>query len=156
MLHKRAKEREGGGKILVKAKDYYSLRERRSSRPNSIVLVMLSSCYSLLFWFSLFLAFWLLEFHLFVDCWLSVIVIHCYVNLESLYIVILLEISININTIVVFYHCHPCFLGTITYCNEKNCIDDASFTSIVGKGTIPLTTKCTLHFVLHVPKLVCN
>ena len=42
------------------------------------------------------------------------------------------------------------------YCNEKNCIVDVSFTSIAGKGTIPLTAKLMLHFVLHVSKLALN
>lgn len=42
------------------------------------------------------------------------------------------------------------------YSNEKICIVNGSFTSTAGKGTITLTTKLTLHYVLQVPKLACN
>ena len=42
------------------------------------------------------------------------------------------------------------------YCNEKIHVTDGSFPHVVGKGTIPLTTKLKLHSVLHVPKLACN
>ena len=38
----------------------------------------------------------------------------------------------------------------------KICIVDGSFTSIAEKGTISMSTKLTLHSVLHVLKLTCN
>ena len=42
------------------------------------------------------------------------------------------------------------------YCNEKIRIANGSFTHIVRKETIHLTTKLTLHYVFHVLKLACN
>lgn len=51
-----------------------------------------------------------------------------------------------------------CLFGSYSpvYCNEKIRITEGSFTSIEGKGTIPLTTKLTLRSILHVPKLAWN
>ena len=40
--------------------------------------------------------------------------------------------------------------------NQKIRIADGSFSSIAGKGSVPISEKITLQSVLHVPKLACN
>ena len=40
--------------------------------------------------------------------------------------------------------------------DQKIRITEGSFSSIAGKGLVPISEKITLQSVLHVPKLACN